>query len=82
MGTSAAWKQNQGNWYYLDNSGAMKTGWINDNGVWYFANASGVMQTGIVQVDGKNYSFTSVVTTTGAGVTITTDESEDVKVTD
>jgi len=43
---SAAWTENEGNWYYSNDSGEMKTGWINDNGAWYYLNNSGEMKTG------------------------------------
>ena len=38
-------------WYYLDASGAMKTGWFQDtNGLWYYLDpASGAMKTGWFQ---------------------------------
>ena len=35
-----------GSWYYLDGSGAMKTGWLKDNGSWYYLQDSGAMKTG------------------------------------
>lgn len=38
--------QQKGKWYYLDSSGAMKTGWNNINDKWYYLNDSGVMLTG------------------------------------
>ena len=41
---ATGWITYNGNWYYLDNSGAMKTGWIRDtNGNWYYLYSSGVM---------------------------------------
>lgn len=45
------WLNDNGTWYYLQASGAMKTGWLNDNGTWYFLNASGKMLSNTV-VDG------------------------------
>ncbi|NFN27137.1 cell wall-binding protein [Clostridium botulinum] len=51
------WKNINGNWYYFDYSGAMRTGWINDWGCWYYADSNGVMQTGIVEISGKIYAF-------------------------
>ena len=53
------WKYINGEWYYFDNNGYMKTGWIYDNGNWYFANYDGEMQTGLIQVDGKTYNLSS-----------------------
>ena len=55
IGASAAWKQNQGNWYYLNDSGEVKTGWVNDNGTWYYLDNSGVMKTGWVNESGTWY---------------------------
>ena len=55
IGVSAAWKQNQGNWYYLNDSGKAKTGWVNDNGTWYYLDNSGVMKTGWVNENGTWY---------------------------
>jgi beta-fructofuranosidase len=55
IGVSAAWKQNQGNWYYLNDLGEMKTGWINDNGKWYYLNDSGEMKKGWVNDNGEWY---------------------------
>ncbi|WP_252254623.1 InlB B-repeat-containing protein [Clostridium sp. ZBS12] len=54
---SIGWKNINGNWYYFDYSGAMRTGWINDWGCWYYADSNGVMQTGIVEICGKIYAF-------------------------
>ncbi|UZP03101.1 InlB B-repeat-containing protein [Clostridium botulinum] len=51
------WKNINGNWYYFDYSGVMRTGWINDWGCWYYADSNGVMQTGIVEISGKIYAF-------------------------
>lgn len=51
------WKNINGNWYYFDYSGAMRTGWINDWGCWYYADSNGVMQTGIVEISGNIYAF-------------------------
>ena len=44
-----------GSWYYLDGSGAMKTGWLKDNGSWYYLQDSGAMKTGWMKVSGKWY---------------------------
>lgn len=40
---SNGWVKDNGTWYYLTSTGAMKTGWLNDNGTWYYLNASGAM---------------------------------------
>lgn len=37
------WIKDNGNWYYLNQSGLMQTGWINDSGVWYYLDKSGKM---------------------------------------
>ena len=34
---------NKGTWYYLNNSGAMKTGWFTVSGKWYYAYSSGAL---------------------------------------
>lgn len=44
-----------GSWYYLDGSGAMKTGWLKDNGSWYYLQDSGAMKTGWMKVSSKWY---------------------------
>ena len=36
-------------WYYLTESGAMKTGWLNLSGTWYYLDGSGAMKTGWFQ---------------------------------
>lgn len=33
---TTGWQYVNGNWYYMDASGAMKTGWQYINGKWYF----------------------------------------------
>jgi fructan beta-fructosidase len=55
MRASAAWQENQGNWYYLNDSGETKTGWINDNGTWYYLDNSGKMKTNWVNDNGNWY---------------------------
>ena len=47
-----------GQWYFMSESGAMKTGWVQDKGTWYFLKPSGAMATGWVQ-DGGTWYFTS-----------------------
>ena len=37
------WLEQNGQWYYLDGSGAMTTGWQSVNGRWYYMGGSGVM---------------------------------------
>ena len=45
-----------GTWYYLDASGAMRTGWLRDGSVWYYLRASGAMATGWV-LDGGSWYY-------------------------
>ncbi len=54
---SSKWCYYNGEWYYLDPSGAMATGWRNVNGYWYFLKESGVMVTGNYTINGVNYYF-------------------------
>ena len=35
------WLKENGLWYYLDSSGAMKTGWYQVSGKWYYSYSSG-----------------------------------------
>ena len=37
------WKLVDGNWYYLNDSGAMQTGWFKVDGKWYYAYSSGAL---------------------------------------
>ena len=40
------WVKDNGNWYYLDKDGYMKTGWLEYKGQWYYMDPeNGVMQT-------------------------------------
>ena len=50
------WVADKGKWYYLDKTGAMKTGWILDNNnKWYYLDGSGAMKTGWILDKGKWY---------------------------
>ena len=64
----------EGNWYYLNASGAMQTGWLKQGGTWYYLAGSGAMKTGWYQVSGKwYYSYSSgalAVNTTIDGYTV------------
>lgn len=44
-GTTASqeWIQDNGMWYYLDETGIMQTGWFQDAGHWYYLKADGSM---------------------------------------
>ncbi|WP_294405719.1 cadherin-like beta sandwich domain-containing protein [uncultured Clostridium sp.] len=53
-------------WYYLQSSGAMKTGWLLDRGKWYYMNLNGAMQTGwLIDNNSKYYLNNSGVMVTG-----------------
>ena len=49
------WINQNGKWYYLDDSGEMKTGWLNQKGKWYYLDDSGEMKTGWLNKKGKWY---------------------------
>ena len=45
-----------GSWYYLDETGVMKTGWKQVDGNWYYLNGSGAMKASQwFEVGGKWY---------------------------
>lgn len=52
-----------GKTYFLNSSGAMRTGWIKDGSAWRYANKSGAMQTskwiGNYYVDANGAMFTN-----------------------
>lgn len=50
---STGWIRLGNNWYWLDNSGAMKTGWNNG----YYLGSDGAMRTGWQLIDNKWYYF-------------------------
>ena len=52
---SNGWVKDNGTWYYLTESGAMKTGWLNDRGTWYYLQANGAMKTGWLNDNGTWY---------------------------
>ena len=45
------WLKDNGRWYYLDSSGAMKTGWYQVSGRWYYSYSSGALAVN-TRVDG------------------------------
>lgn len=56
------WVQDGGKWFFVTESGAMKTGWLYNGGAWYYLNTIsgqkgglGCMQTGWVLTGGKWY---------------------------
>lgn len=44
--SESGWDQNNGAWYYLNNSGSLAKGWIQDNEHWYYLSDDGVLVTG------------------------------------
>ena len=44
-----------GNWYLMDESGAMKTGWAKQGEDWYYMDESGIMKTGWLNDGGTWY---------------------------
>ncbi len=52
------WVLENGNWYYMDESGAMVTGWLDLNGTWYYLFEDGRMAYGdTIIIDGAAYTF-------------------------
>lgn len=56
------WIQDGGKWFFVTESGAMKTGWLYNGGAWYYLNTIsgqkgglGCMQTGWILTGGKWY---------------------------
>ena len=47
------WVEDNGNWYYMTNSGWMRTGWQSIEGSWYYFDETGVRQTGWHEIEGK-----------------------------
>ena len=49
------WQQIDGQWYYLDQTGAMQIGWLkSDDGKWYFLYPNGAMAVNTV-IDGRTF---------------------------
>ena len=46
------WKQINGTWYYLNQSGSMETGWFTVSDKWYYANESGALAINTTTPDG------------------------------
>ena len=44
--SESGWNQNNGAWYYLNNSGSLAKGWIQDNEHWYYLSDDGALVTG------------------------------------
>ena len=47
--SESGWTQNDGAWYYLNNSGSLARGWIQDNEHWYYLSEDGALVTGWFQ---------------------------------
>ena len=60
------WANVDGRWYFMDDSGAMRSGWLKDvSGEWYYLNpisdgTKGAMRVGWHQIDNKWYYFNTV----------------------
>lgn len=56
--TGSGWVKADGNWWYPNSNGALRTGWLYAGGSWYWLNTkTGAMATGWVKVDSKWYLF-------------------------
>ena len=68
------WVQENGKWFYYDQSNNKQSGWVQVNGAWYYLAQSGSMKTGWYQVNTKwYYSYSSgalAVSTTVDGYTV------------
>lgn len=53
----SGWINNNGVWYYADQSGGMQTGLVTINNNTYYLNEFGAMQTGNITVNGVKYTF-------------------------
>jgi len=45
------WIEDNGELYFLDQTGVMKTNWINDGGKWHYINSNGIMNTDLAIPD-------------------------------
>lgn len=46
-----SWKQENGNWFYMNSDGYKEIGWIQTNNKWYYCNEDGVMQKNTTIID-------------------------------
>ncbi len=53
------WVQEGGNWYFIQEDGAMHVGWLEDEGKWYYFNNDGKMMTGKHTISGVVYEFSA-----------------------
>ena len=53
------WILENGQWYYLNESGTMYRGWLKYKDIWYFLKLNGQMATGWIEDDGKWYLLDS-----------------------
>lgn len=52
------WKNNNGSWYYLGQSGEIKTGWLKDSDEkWYYLGQSGEMKTGWLKDNNEKWYY-------------------------
>lgn len=51
------WKWIDKAWYYLAESGEMKTGWVKDKDNWYYLDSDGKMKTGELQLEKQEYGL-------------------------
>jgi hypothetical protein len=80
---SIGWKQIDGEWYYFDNNGYMKTGWIENGSKWYYLYSSGAMANNTI-IDGYSLdsdgvwsqSMQNTSSSSGTGKKATTSNTE------
>lgn len=56
------WTQINGQWYYFDSNGYMKTGWLYDSGNWFYLYGNGTMAHD-TKIDGSYLNSTGAWTT-------------------
>ena len=55
----SSWKEENGKWYYLSDTGKMEVGWFQVNDEWYFSSSSGVVQIGWKEISDEWYYLNS-----------------------
>ncbi|WP_243156179.1 N-acetylmuramoyl-L-alanine amidase family protein [Clostridium sp. C2-6-12] len=59
-GVETGWYKSNGNWYFLNEYGAVKTGWLKSEGKYYYLDLNtGKMLTGWIEDKGKWYYLNS-----------------------